>query len=492
MRPVLPVLVLHNQPRADAGYAESDAGVLDEVAAVLAALADLGIPARSAGIIALGDLPDLLAAAAEPVVFNLVEALAGPPEDVNRVPDLILAAGKACTGNPRAALAACLDKAHAKAVLAAAGLPVPAGVVVLPGDPVPALPFAGPCIVKPALVDASEGIHAASAVHPGPGPGLSAAVAALHARFGQPVLVEALCDGLELNVAVLEEDGAPRVLAIAAIDFVDFPPELPRIVDYDAKWRADSFAFTHTTRVLPAPIDPGLAQEVEALALAAWRAVGCRGYARVDLRTDRAGRPVVLEVNPNPDISPDSGYAAALAHRGRNHRALVRAALAAALRPPVVIRPTVATDRDPILAAITATGFFPAFEVEVAREVLDDAIAGKDDGHYRSYTALLGERPVGWACLGPTPCTVGTWDFYWMAVHPEAQGRGIGRRLVTAVEACAREAGGRMVIIETAGRSQYDPTRAAYLACGYHEAARIADFYADGDDKVVYVRRVDR
>jgi D-alanine-D-alanine ligase len=487
-----PVLVLFNRPRADAGYVESDAGVLDEVTAVHDALAALGIPTRAADITALDEIPGLLARSAEPVVFNLVEALAGPPEEVNRVPDTILAAGKACTGNPTAALTACLDKARAKAILAAAGVPVPEGVVVFPGEPIPALPFSGPCIVKPALVDASEGIHADTAVHPGPGPGLDAAVVALHARFDQPVLVERLYDGHELNVAMLEEAGEPRVLAIAAIDFLDFPPDLPRIVDYDAKWRPGSFAFTHTPRVLPAPLGPALAKEIEALSIAAWRAMGCRGYARVDLRTDRAGRPVVLEVNPNPDISPDSGFAAALAYRGRDHRALVEAALAAALRPQVVVRPTVAADRDPILAAIAATEFFPDFEVEVAREVLDDAIAGKDDGHYRSFTALLGERPVGWACLGPTPCTVGTWDFYWMAVHPDVQGQGIGRRLVAAIEDCARQAGGRLVIIETAGRALYEPTRRFYLTWGYHEAARIADFYADGDDKVMYVRRVDR
>lgn len=487
-----PVLVLYNRPREGAGYAESDAGVLDEVEAVLGALGQLGIPARGAALDALCDLPALLASAPEPVVFNLVEALAGGLDDCNRVPDLILAAGKACTGNPSAALALCLDKARAKAALAARGLPVPEGVVVAPGEPVPPLPFFGPCIVKPVQADASEGIHADSAVQPGPGPALAAAVADLHARFRQPVLVERLCDAQELNVAVLERGGRPRVLAIAEIDYVDFPPDLPRILDYDAKWKPGSFACEHTVRVLPARLSPALAAEVEAIALAAWDAVGCRGYARVDLRTDRAGRPVVLEVNPNPDIAADAGFAAALHHAGCDHRDLVQAALAAALRPPVAIRETRAADRAGILAALAATDFFPDFELEVAREVLDDAIAGKDDGHYRSFTALLGERPVGWACLGPTPCALGTWDFYWMGVHPDAQGRGLGRLLVERIEACAREAGGRLVVIETAGRALYDPTRSFYLALGYREAARIEDFYADGDDKVIYTRRVDR
>jgi ribosomal protein S18 acetylase RimI-like enzyme len=68
----------------------------------------------------------------------------------------------------------------------------------------------------------------------------------------------------------------------------------------------------------------------------------------------------------------------------------------------------------------------------------------------------------------------------------------VGRLLVERIEACAREAGGRLVVLETAGRALYDPTRRFYLALGYCEAARVKDFYADGDDKVVYVRRVDR
>jgi D-alanine-D-alanine ligase len=493
-----PVLVVHNAPLGDAGYAESDAGVLDQVELVLGAIGDLGMPGRAVAVGSLGELRALLAAAPEKLVFNLVEALPGGAEEANLVPALCAIAGKHCTGNPGPCLSLALHKGRAKAALLTAGVDVPPGVLVRPGESVPRLPWEGPCIAKPVQADASEGIHAESAVHPGTGSGLSHAVDALHAQFGQPVLVERLLEGRELNVALLEEDGLPRVLSVGEIAFVDFPPGLPRIVDYAAKWHPGSFTYEHTRRVVPAPLDPALALELERLSLRAWRAMGCRGYARVDLRTDAEGRPWVLEVNPNPDISPDAGFVAALTAAGHHPSHLVRCALLAALRQDpalervVSLRPSEQDDRDAILALVEATGFFPPHELEVAREVLDDALAGVDGGHYRSVTAMLGGVPVGWACLGPTPCTVGTWDLYWLAVHPAAQGLGVGRRLVSRAVGLARAAGGRLLLAETAGRQAYAPTRAFYLASGFSEEARVRDFYARGDDKVIYLRRLNR
>ncbi len=491
-----PVLVIFNTPRVEGSFAESDAGVLDEVGLVLEALEALGVPARAAGVRSLREIPTLLAAAPEPVVFNLVEALQGGLDESNLVPALCAAAGKACTGSPTPCLILALHKGWAKAVLASAGVDVPPGVVVPLGEPPPLLPWPGPFMVKPVQADASEGIHADSAVHACAGDALDQAVKALHEQLGQAVIVERLCEGRELNVALLEERGEPRVLAVAEIAFVDFPPELPRIVDYEAKWKPGSFAYEHTQRVVPAPLEPALAAEVAQLALRAWHALGCRGYARVDLRTDASGRPFVLEVNPNPDISPDAGFTAALAVAGHDPRHLVRCALEAALGRSggegrgVQLRPTQAEDRQPILDLLAATGFFPEHEIEVAREVLDDAIAGAHDGHYRSITASVDGVPRGWACAGPTPCTQGCWELYWLAVHPRAWGHGVGRRLLGRVTGMTRAAGGRLLVAETAGREVYAPTREFYLACGFQEEARLQDFYDRGDDKVVYVRRL--
>jgi len=126
-------------------------------------------------------------------------------------------------------------------------------------------------------------------------------------------------------------------------------------------------------------------------------------------------------------------------------------------------------------------------EIAVALELVDaDASQG-----YRFVVAEVEGEVAGYACFGATPMTKGTFDLYWIAVDPSLQGRGIGRALLRAAEDAVRAEGGRMLLIETAGKPAYDATRAVYGACGYREVARVPDFYEDGDDKVVYARRLD-
>ncbi len=91
---------------------------------------------------------------------------------------------------------------------------------------------------------------------------------------------------------------------------------------------------------------------------------------------------------------------------------------------------------------------------------------------------------------GPTPLTVGTYDLYWMAVDPRAQGRGHGRALVLWLEAYVKDAGGRLLIIETSSVPKYEPTRRFYLGLNYTEVARIPDFYQPGDDRVIYRKQI--
>jgi ribosomal protein S18 acetylase RimI-like enzyme len=142
-------------------------------------------------------------------------------------------------------------------------------------------------------------------------------------------------------------------------------------------------------------------------------------------------------------------------------------------------------DRDRIEEIARAVGVFRADEVPVALEVFDGAVAGSPD--YLALGADLDSRLVGWICWGPTPCTLGTFDLYWMAVDPAAQGNGVGSALVSEME--RRLAGiARLIVVETAGRADYAPTRAFYQARGYRVAAVIPDFYAPGDDQVIYVK----
>jgi ribosomal protein S18 acetylase RimI-like enzyme len=149
------------------------------------------------------------------------------------------------------------------------------------------------------------------------------------------------------------------------------------------------------------------------------------------------------------------------------------------------LRPLTAADRRRIEEITRAVRVFRDDELPVALEVFDGAVAGSPD--YFALGAVLDGRLVGWICWGPTPCTLGTYDLYWMAVDPAAQGAGIGSVLLRAME--GRLAGSaRLIVVETAGRPDYRPTRSFYEARGYRRAAVIPDFYAPGDDQVVYLK----
>lgn len=149
------------------------------------------------------------------------------------------------------------------------------------------------------------------------------------------------------------------------------------------------------------------------------------------------------------------------------------------------LRSVRASDRAAVEHITRSSGLFREDEIPVAVEVFDAAAAGDP-----SYTALAAEadgRVAGWICWGPTPCTLGTWDLYWMAVDPSLQGSGVGTALIREME--HRLAGlARMIVVETAGRADYAGTRAFYEARGYRAVATIPDFYAPGDDQIAYVK----
>jgi len=153
------------------------------------------------------------------------------------------------------------------------------------------------------------------------------------------------------------------------------------------------------------------------------------------------------------------------------------------------LRTLTAADRARIEEITRAVGRFRDDEIPVALEVFDAGVRKDADGSYYVLGAELDERLVGWICWGPTPCTLGTYDLYWMAVDPEIQGSGIGTALLAEMER-RLAAVARLIIIETAGRADYSATRAFYHARGYSPVAIIPDFYAPGDDQVVFVKKV--
>ena len=148
-------------------------------------------------------------------------------------------------------------------------------------------------------------------------------------------------------------------------------------------------------------------------------------------------------------------------------------------------------DKSFVMELIEATEFFRPEEIQVAEELIDVYLTHPDQKDYDVVVVESDEHEVaGYLTWGGTPMAVGTYDLYWMAVSPRHQGHGYGRALVAWLEARVREIGGRLIIIETSSMPKYEPTRRFYLGLDYKEIARIPDYYQDGDDRVIYVKRM--
>jgi ribosomal protein S18 acetylase RimI-like enzyme len=159
-------------------------------------------------------------------------------------------------------------------------------------------------------------------------------------------------------------------------------------------------------------------------------------------------------------------------------------------RGDVRLEPILHEHRADIEAVLRGTGFFREEEVVVALEVIDSYLEHPD----RDYSAVGAFTPggnlVGYVCYGPTPCTAGTWDLYWIAVSTDQHNAGVGTLLLLEVERRLARTDARLVIIETSSQPLYEPTRQFYLRRGYDEVARVPDFYAEGDDRVVFAKRI--
>jgi ribosomal protein S18 acetylase RimI-like enzyme len=155
------------------------------------------------------------------------------------------------------------------------------------------------------------------------------------------------------------------------------------------------------------------------------------------------------------------------------------------------IRRLAPPDRAAIAGLLRSDGTFREDEVSVALELIDGAIA-EPDGDYRALVAELDRtRVVGYVCYGPTPMTVGTYDLYWLATHRDARGRGVASGLVQAMEDELRGAGARTIRVETSELEAYGAARRFYSRLAYDEAGRIPDFYRQGDDLLILMKRLD-
>jgi ribosomal protein S18 acetylase RimI-like enzyme len=139
---------------------------------------------------------------------------------------------------------------------------------------------------------------------------------------------------------------------------------------------------------------------------------------------------------------------------------------------------------------VASTGFFHDHEIAVAAELVEERLQKGLPSGYLFLFAEQGGSTVGYSCYGEIPCTEGSYDLYWIAVRDDRRGRGIGKVLLQKTEALIAGRRGRAVWVETSGREKYAATRNFYLGNGYAEAAVLKGFYAPGDDKFVYVKRL--
>jgi D-alanine-D-alanine ligase len=258
------------------------------------------------------------------LVFNLCESLAGDPRNEPTFVGVLDVFKIPYTGADLLALASCLHKQRTKDILIARGLPTPPYRFLVDeaslADPgLDALDY--PWFVKLAHEDASVGITEANRVVSAAA--LRARVRELHAEYRQPVLAERYIEGREVNVTLIGNGAGLRVLPLHEIDFAAMPADRPRIVSYAAKWNEDHVDYAGTKPVPLRDASPAFIANVEQVARGAWDAMGLRDYGRIDLRVDAQEVPWVIDVNPNPDISPDAGVARSARIAGMSYPQLI-------------------------------------------------------------------------------------------------------------------------------------------------------------------------
>ena len=155
-----------------------------------------------------------------------------------------------------------------------------------------------------------------------------------------------------------------------------------------------------------------------------------------------------------------------------------------------MIRPTVPADIPALVELAAATGVFKPLEIQALREVLDDYFTANRNAGHRAITAEEGGDLLGFAYYAPAAMTDRTWYLYWIAVRKQLQARGTGAVLLRHAEEDARRSGGRLLLIETSSLPHYELTRKFYLKHAYEIAAVLGDYYADGDDMVVFRKRL--
>jgi len=336
------VTIVHNAVADDDAPDERD--VLVQAEAIRAALSALGHePGALPCTLDLSEVKRRLTDLRPDLIFNIVESLDGKGRLIHVIPFLLDALNVPYTGACAEAMCLTSHKVLAKQRLAAAHLPTPPWIGPWPDD-LPNLPPTAPdpagmpdgkWIVKSVWEHASIGLDETTQLLCDHAERAATLLRERAPRLGGACFAERFIDGREFNLALLAAPGGPQVLPPAEILFEGYADQALKIVGYRAKWDSDSYEFHHTPRRFDfPPEDATLLARLRDLALQCWRLFGLSGYARVDFRIDAAGRPWILEINANPCLSPDAGFAAALEAAGISYAGAVGRILSDARQRP--------------------------------------------------------------------------------------------------------------------------------------------------------------
>ncbi len=326
------VVILHGEVLEGPTPDEED--VLVQKAAVSRALCELGDEPLSLHFsFDLRAVTDSLRAIGPDFVFNLVESIGGRGQFIHLAPALLDFLRLPYSGSPTEAMFLSSNKLVSKKILTASGIATPPWLVHdNMTDELSKID--GPLIIKSVWEHASIGLGEDSVLYVQNPDQLRCEMDRRRERLGGDCFVELYVDGREFNISLLAGELGPEVLPPGEIRFEDYGPDKLKLVGYDAKWLVGSFEYDHTPRRFDFPReDKPLLRKLCAIAKKCWHVFGLRGYARVDFRVDREGKPWVLEVNANPCLSPDSGFVDAAERIGLSHSQVVQRIIADSLRP---------------------------------------------------------------------------------------------------------------------------------------------------------------
>lgn len=335
----LRIAVVHQEVNPDSPPDEMD--ILSQVEIVCSTLKELGFEPRAMPCsLNLSLTASRLEAWSADLVFNLVESLEGKGRLLPLFPAVLDSLGLPYTGSKTETLQATTHKIWAKGYLRGAGITTPDWVGPYPRD-ISSQPDLSEgdnkaqdslWIIKSLWEHASFGLDDGDPVIQGERSNIYSLLKDRAPSLGGACFAESFIHGREFNLSLLGGPGGPQVLAPAEILFEGYEPDRLRIVGYRAKWAPGSYEYHHTPRCFEFHNkDRPLLARLKETALKCWNLLNIKGYARIDFRVDEQNRPWVLEINANPCLSPDAGYAAALAQSGVSFREAIERIIEEAL-----------------------------------------------------------------------------------------------------------------------------------------------------------------